>query len=464
MVSAAGSESPSRAGSFHAGKLIERERTLRISIFGLGYVGAVSAGCLAAEGHQVVGIDPVADKVDLINRGHSPIVEAEIEEIIEESVRNGRLRATQDSYAAVQETELSIVCVGTPSQQNGNLDLRYIRRICEQIGNNLQSKQDRHTIAIRSTILPGTMRKVVIPTLEECSGKTAGEDFGICNNPEFLREGSAVQDFRCPPKTVIGELDEASGDLLAALYERVPAPLIRTDLNIAEMIKYIDNSWHALKIGFANEIGNLCDSFGIDAEAAMNIFCQDKKLNISTAYLKPGFAFGGSCLPKDLRALSYQAKMHDLHLPILSSVLPSNEMQIARGLRLVMESGHLRVGILGFSFKAGTDDLRESPIIEVIERLIGKGYDLRVYDRNVSLAALVGANRDFILNRIPHIARLMVPTVEEVFAHAQTIVIGNHDPEFSQIHTKLREDQCLLDFVRITRSENSNAQGQLTYA
>jgi GDP-mannose 6-dehydrogenase len=440
------------------------ERTLRISIFGLGYVGAVSAGCLAAEGHQVVGVDSVADKIDLINRGHSPIVEAEIGEIIEESVRNGGLRATQDPSAAIRDTDLSIVCVGTPSLPNGNLDLRYIRRICEQIGHALQAKRDRHTVVIRSTILPGTMRKVVIPTLEEFSGRKAGEDFGICNNPEFLREGSAVRDFRCPPKTVIGELDEASGDLLAAMYERVPAPLIRTDLNTAEMIKYIDNSWHALKIGFANEIGNLCDSFGVDAEAVMNIFCQDKKLNISTAYLKPGFAFGGSCLPKDLRALSYQAKMHDLHLPILNSVLPSNEMQIARGVRLVMESGHSRIGILGFSFKAGTDDLRESPVIEVIERLIGKGYDLRIYDRNVNLAALVGANRDFILHRIPHISRLMVSTTDEVLAHAQTIVIGNHDPEFSRIHTKLRADQCLLDFVRITGPENSNAQRQLTYA
>jgi GDP-mannose 6-dehydrogenase len=239
------------------------------------------------------------------------------------------------------------------------------------------------------------------------------------------------------------------------LYERVQAPLIRTDLNTAEMIKYIDNCWHALKVGFANEIGNLCDSFGVDAEAAMGIFCQDKKLNISPAYLKPGFAFGGSCLPKDLRALSYQAKMHDLQLPILSSILPSNEMQIVRGINSVLESGNKRVGVLGFSFKAGTDDLRESPVIEVIERLIGKGYDLRIYDRNVNIAALVGTNRDFILTRIPHISRLMVPSADAVLAHAQTIVIGNLDPEFSRIHAKLREDQCLIDFVRMTRLENT---------
>ncbi len=437
---------------------------MRISIFGLGYVGAVCAGCFAAEGHQVLGVDPLAEKVDLINRGHSPIVEAEINEIIEESVRVGSLRAIQDPTAAIHETDLSFVCVGTPSQPNGNLDLRYIRRICEQIGNALRTKAGRHTVVIRSTILPGTMRNVVIPTLEESSGKRAGEDFGICNNPEFLREGSAVKDFRTPPKTVIGELDQASGELLASLYEHLQAPIIRTDLSTAEMIKYVDNSWHALKIGFANEIGNLCDSFGVDADAVMDIFCQDKKLNISPAYLKPGFAFGGSCLPKDLRALSYQAKIHDLQLPILSAVLPSNEMQIARGVKLVMDSGSPRVGVLGFSFKAGTDDLRESPVIEVIERLIGKGYDLRIYDRNVNIAALVGANRDFILNHIPHISKLMVPGIDAVLAHAQTIVIGNHDPEFSQIHTKLRTDQCLVDFVRITRQGNSNAKHQLTYA
>lgn len=439
------------------------EHTLRISIFGLGYVGTVSAACLAADGNQVLGVDPVPDKVDLINRGHSPIVEAEIGEIIEETVAKGQLRATQDPFAAVHETDLSFVCVGTPSQSNGNLDLRYIRRICEQIGQALRTKDTKHTVVIRSTILPGTMRKVVIPTLEEFSGKKAGEDFGICYNPEFLREGTAVRDFRYPPKTVFGEVNGESGDLLAALYERIDAPLIRTDLNNAEMIKYVDNSWHALKIGFANEIGTLCDAFAVDAEEVMNIFCQDKKLNISPAYLKPGFAFGGSCLPKDLRALAYQAKMYDLQLPILNSVLPSNEVQIAHGVKLVIESGNTRVGVLGFSFKAGTDDLRESPVIEVIERLIGKGYDLRIYDRNVNIAALVGANRDFILNRIPHISRLMAPSVDAVLAHAQTIVIGNYDPEFSQIQTKLGAAQCLVDLVRITSAGKREDAQQLTY-
>jgi len=437
---------------------------LKISVFGLGYVGTVSAGCLANDGHEVVGVDPVVTKVDLINAGKSPIVEAELGRIVASAVSEGRLRATCDQNEAIRDTDLSFVCVGTPSQLNGNLDSTSVRRVCELIGDALKEKQTRHTIVIRSTILPGTMRKVVIPVLEQHSGKRAGVDFGVCNNPEFLREGSAVEDFKSPPKTVIGELDQESGSILASLYQNLDAPLIRADLETAEMIKYVDNSWHALKIGFANEIGNLCDSFGVDAGAVMNIFCQDKKLNISSAYLKPGFAFGGSCLPKDLRALSYQAKMHDLHLPILNSVLPSNEMQIARGVRLVMESGNSRIGILGFSFKAGTDDLRESPVIEVIERLIGKGYDLRIYDRNVNLAALVGANRDFILNRIPHISRLMVPTADEVLAHAKTIVIGNRDQEFAQIRDRLREDQCLIDFVRVTRPKDLNAQRRLTYA
>jgi GDP-mannose 6-dehydrogenase len=431
---------------------------LKISIFGLGYVGTVSAACLAADGHHVLGVDPVHDKVDLINRGLSPIVEAEIGEIIAETVDRAHLRATQDPIAAIDETELSFVCVGTPSQSNGNLDLRYIRRICEQIGQALRTKSTRHTIVIRSTILPGTMKKVVIPTLEGFSGKKAGEDFGVCYNPEFLREGTAVKDFRYPPKTVFGELDRESGDMLAILYERIQAPLLRTDLNNSEMIKYVDNSWHALKIGFANEIGNLCDAFGVDPEEVMSIFCQDKKLNISPAYLKPGFAFGGSCLPKDLRALAYQAKMHDLQLPILNSVLPSNELQIVRGVNAVIESGNTRVGVFGFSFKAGTDDLRESPVIEVIERLIGKGYDLRVYDRNVNIAALVGANRDFILNRIPHISRLMASSVDAVLEHAQTIVIGNYDSEFSQIHAKLREDQSLVDLVRLSKVAASAPQ------
>ena len=434
---------------------------MKISVFGLGYVGTVSAGCLAHEGHEVVGVDPVKTKVDLINQGRTPIIEADIGEIIEYVNQAGRLRATNDPTQAVLETELSFVCVGTPSQANGNLDLRYIVRICEQIGEALKGKAARHLVIIRSTVLPGTMHRIVIPILEEFSGRRAGVDFGVCHNPEFLREGSAVKDFNHPPKTVIGELDQASGDKLASLYAKLDAPLIRTDLETSEMVKYVDNCWHALKIGFANEIGNLCKPLAVDAHKVMAIFCKDEKLNISTAYLQPGFAFGGSCLPKDLRALSYQAKMQDVDLPIIGSILLSNERQIARGLQLIVEKGHKRVGVLGFSFKAGTDDLRESPVIEVIERLIGKGYDLRIYDKNVSMASLVGANRDFILNHIPHISRLMVDSIDAVLNHAQTVVVGNSDPAFRDVPDRLSDGQVLVDFVRVTnrRSENGKYDG-----
>lgn len=434
---------------------------MRISVFGLGYVGAVTAGCLAQDGHEVIGVDPVRTKVDLINSGHCPIIEADIGEIIAAAVTSGRLRATDNQEEAIRQTELSFVCVGTPSQTNGNLDLTYIRRVCELIGEALKNKTARHTVVIRSTILPGTMHRIVIPILEESSGKKAGADFGVCNNPEFLREGSAVKDFNSPPKTVVGELDSASGDVLASLYAKLHAPFIRTNIETAEMVKYVDNSWHALKIGFANEIGNLCKAFGIDAHDVMKIFCQDKKLNISPAYLLPGFAFGGSCLPKDLRALAYQAKLHDLELPIMNAILPSNELQVAKGVQLITEKGHKRIGVLGFSFKAGTDDLRESPMIDVIERLIGKGYDLRIYDRNVNLARLVGANRDFILNHIPHISRLMVSRIDAVLDHAQTIVVGNKDPEFQGVIDRLQDGQNLVDFVRVTnhRSENGKYDG-----
>jgi len=430
-------------------------------VFGLGYVGVVSAGCLANDGHEVIGVDPVRTKVDLINRGKSPIIETDIGEIIESTVRAGRLSATGDPVRAICETELSFVCVGTPSQPNGNLDLKHIKRVCEQIGQALRGKAARHTLVIRSTILPGTMHDIILPALEQFSGKKAGVGFGVCHNPEFLREGSAVKDFNSPPKTIIGELDKASGDTLAALYRTLDAPLIRTDLKTAEMVKYVDNSWHALKIGFANEIGNFCKAFTIDSHEVMNIFCQDKKLNISSAYLLPGFAFGGSCLPKDLRALAYQAKMRDLELPIMNSILPSNEMQVARGLQLIMENGHRRIGVLGFSFKAGTDDLRESPVVEIIERLIGKGYDLRLYDKNVRIASLVGANRDFIHNRIPHISKLMVDNIDLLLNHAQTIVIGNKDPDFGDVPRRLSREQRLVDFVRITnrRSEHGKYAG-----
>ncbi len=427
---------------------------MKLSVWGLGYVGTVSAGCLAQEGHEVIGVDSETRKVDLINAGKPPIIEKDIGEIIERQVAAGRLSATTEAAVAVRQTDLFLICVGTPSRSNGDIELKYVRRVCQEIGTALRDHQGAPVVVIRSTMLPGTMREVVIPTLETYAGRRAGVEFGVCINPEFLREGTAVHDFFDPPKTIIGELNRASGDLLANLYARIGAPLIRTDIETAEMVKYADNAWHALKVGFANEIGNVCKGVQVDSHRVMDIFCQDTKLNLSPYYLKPGFAFGGSCLPKDLRALLYKAKTLDLSLPILAAILPSNELQIERAMRAVIEKGSKKVGILGFSFKAGTDDLRESPVVELTERLIGKGYDLRVYDANVRLAAIHGANRDYILNHIPHISRLMTRSIDEVLDHADTIVIGNAAPEFRDVPKRLGDGQTVIDFVRVTESRS----------
>ncbi len=422
---------------------------MRIGIFGLGYVGAVSAGCLAEQGHEVIGVDPNKTKVDMINRGQSPIIEKNIGELIQRNVEIGNLKATTEVDYAIKNTDVSLICVGTPSQMNGALDLKYVRTVCEEIGTTLRDYGADHVVVVRSTMLPGTMRDLVIPTLEIYSKKKAGKHFGVCNNPEFLREGSAVYDFYNPPKTVIGETDPKSGELLASVYQNLPGPVIRTDVETAEMVKYTDNVWHALKVGFANEIGNICKSLDLDGHQVMDIFCKDTKLNLSPYYMKPGFAFGGSCLPKDVRALTYKGRSLDLDLPILNSILPSNNAQIDRGFRMITEKGKRRIGILGFSFKAGTDDLRESPLVEIIERLLGKGYDLKIYDKNVNIAKLVGANKDYILNHIPHISRIMVDQLQDVLDHAETIVVGNSAPEFTSIPSKIREGQVVVDLVRI---------------
>lgn len=434
---------------------------MKISIFGMGYVGAVSAGCLAQDGHTVVGVDPNRTKVDLVNQGVTPIVEKDIGEMIAEGVKQGRLSATTDVADAVARTEVSLICVGTPSQLNGNLDLSYVRRVCEEIGTAIAKKEGFHVVVARSTMLPGSMRDVVIPSLEAASGKKAGVDFGVCNNPEFLREGTAVYDYYHPPKTVIGESDPRAGDLLVQLYSAMNAPLVRTTIETAEMVKYTDNVWHALKVGFANEIGNLCKAVGIDSHRVMEIFCQDTKLNLSPYYLKPGFAFGGSCLPKDVRALTYKGKSLDVPMPILNAILPSNDLQVQRAVDMVMSKNKRRVGVLGFSFKAGTDDLRESPMVEVIERLLGKGYDLRIYDRNVNMAALTGANRDYILNHIPHISRIMVSSLDEVMAFGEVLVVGNGAAEFKEAVKQPRDGQVVVDLVRIgdQRSQEGRYDG-----
>ncbi len=434
---------------------------MKISIFGLGYVGAVSAGCLSSDGHEVIGVDPNGVKVDLINRGMSPIIEKDIGEMIAASVQAGRLRATTDVGEAVMASDLSLICVGTPSQLNGNLDLSHVRKVCEEVGTALAEKAGFHVVVARSTMLPGSMRTVVIPTLEEFSGKKSGVDFGVCNNPEFLREGTAVHDYYHPPKTVIGESDPLAGDTLVKLYEKMAAPLVRADVETAEMVKYADNAWHALKVAFANEIGNVCKSLGIDGLRVMEIFCQDTKLNLSPYYLKPGFAFGGSCLPKDLRALAYKARMLDLDLPVLNAILPSNERQVLKGIDMVVRQGKKKVGVLGFAFKSGTDDLRESPMVVLIETLIGRGYELRLFDRNVSLASLTGANRNYILDHIPHISKLMVETMDEVVEFAEVIVIGNNAPEFRGVVAKAVNGKVVVDLVRISphRSEAGRYDG-----
>ncbi|KAB7627892.1 nucleotide sugar dehydrogenase [Alkalilimnicola sp. S0819] len=428
---------------------------MNISVFGLGYVGAVSAACLARKGHRVIGVDAAPEKIALINEGMAPIIEPGLTEIISDAVSSGHLCATEDAEAAFFDTELSLVCVGTPSQANGSLDMSAVRRVCEQLGDLLAVKNGFHIIVMRSTMLPGSMRDVVIPLLRERSGKEPGRDFGVCCNPEFLRESTAVVDFFHPPKTVIGASDPRSGQALASLYESFDAPLMQVDVETAEMVKYTDNAWHALKVGFANEIGNLCKALALDSHRVMDIFCQDTKLNISPCYLKPGFAFGGSCLPKDLRALNYKARMLDVELPILGAILPSNALQLDRAVRMVSARGHRRVGVLGFSFKAGTDDLRESPVVELIERLLGKGYELCIYDRNVNLAALRGSNRDYLLNRIPHVSALMADSMDTVLEHAQTVVVGNRAEEFSGVREQLREDQALIDLVRLEARETS---------
>ena len=430
---------------------------MKVSVFGLGYVGVVTAGCLAQEGHQVIGVDYNAIKVDLINQGVSPIIENELGEIISKCVRSDKLKASTDPKEAICNSDLSIVCVGTPSQVNGSLDLTSVHRVCEQIGKILADKEKYHTVVVRSTILPGTMAKLVIPTLEKHSKKVIGKDFGVCFNPEFLREGSAIYDYYHPPKIVIGAKRANEGDCLTELYEKLEAPIFRTSLEVAEMIKYVDNTWHALKVAFGNEIGSLCKKFEIDSHQVMDIFCKDTKLNISAKYLKPGFAFGGSCLPKDIRALKYMSRNNDLDLPLIESILPSNQLHIERGLSMIMRNGKRKVGVLGFSFKEGTDDLRESPIVEVIERLIGKGYELKLYDRNVNLASLMGANRDYILNRIPHISKLMMTTIDGVIDHSEIVVIGNQDKEFSEVSSKIKPDQVVIDFVRTFRKKNDSS-------
>lgn len=431
---------------------------MKISIFGLGYVGTVCAGCLVSEGHTVTGVDVNTNKVDQMNSGMASIIEPKLPELFIAGHQNKLLSATTSASDAIQSTDISLVCVGTPSQANGNLDLTYMKRVSEEIGAALRNKTSPHLVVYRSTMLPGTTEDQLIPILELHSGKKVGVGFDVCYNPEFLREGTSVYDFYNPPKIVVGERERGTGDALLKLYSGIEAPVIRTSIRVSEMSKYCDNTFHALKVSFANEIGNLCKKMGVDSHDVMSVFCEDRKLNLSPAYLKPGFAFGGSCLPKDLRALVYQAKRFDLDSPVLNAILPSNAAQVETGIQMIMGMGKKRIGFLGMSFKPDTDDLRESPLVEVIETLLGKGYLIRIYDRNVSASRLIGANRKFMEEHIPHLSSLLVASAEELTAAADVIVVGYNSPEFTSALQSLRADQTVVDLARIAQPFTSRAR------
>jgi len=422
---------------------------VNISIFGLGYVGVVSAACLSSLGHKIVGVDVHESKVDLINKGTAPVIEARLPELIKENVAQGRIVATMNPEEAVRETELSLICVGTPSRPNGSLNLEHVFNVCRQIGDALASKSSYHAVALRSTALPGTSSEM-LEVLTSKSGKTAPEEIGVCYNPEFLREGSAVDDFYHPPFTVIGAEDNKVAELLERCYREIEAPVRRLPLKASELIKYASNSFHALKVAFANEVGSICKAMDIDSRILMKLFIEDDKLNTSGAYLMPGFAYGGSCLPKDVRALAYHAKERDIEVPVISSIQDSNAGHVARGLDLVMADGRKQVGIAGLSFKGGTDDIRESPVLGLAETLLGKGYPLRIYDRNINLSALVGANREFLERKIPHITAIMVDTLEELVAFSEVIVIGNNDKDLDRLPALTPDSARIIDLVGIS--------------
>ena len=427
---------------------------MNVSVFGLGYVGSVSAATFADDGHTVIGVDVNPTKVEMLNAGHSPIVEPGLGELIESGVKAGRLRATTSASEAVAGSDVSLISVATPSRRNGSLDLSHLTRVCEQVGDALREKSAYHIVVIRSTVLPGTTHETVIPTIERTSAKRYGTDFGIAVNPEFLREGSAVRDIRHPPLTLVGHNHAADAAGTLALYEGIDAPVVTSSIRVAEMIKYASNAWHALKVCFGNEIGNMCKRLDVDSHDVMEIFCQDTKLNLSPYYLKPGFAFGGSCLPKDVRALEYRAKELDLELPVLQSLLRSNQLQIQQALDQILETGKKRIGLLGFSFKAGTDDLRESPIVQVVESLVGKGYELRVHDSNVEMSRILGANKRFLEEQVPYVPDILTPSLDDVLNWAEVLVVANANAEYATVPARLRPDQALIDLVRILPTAN----------
>src|SRR6266571_1377709 len=431
-----------------------------ISVFGLGYVGTVTAACLAHKGNQVLGVDLSRSKVETLDAGQSPIVEPRVTELIAECNRACRLHATSDAEAAVLKTEISFLCVGTPSLRNGKLDLGHIEPVCREIGRALQKKNSFHLVVLRSTVLPGTAETIVVPTLEKASAKKMGKDFGVCVNPEFMREGTAVSDFLEPSMTIIGAEDAAHSSMLRELYAWVPGRIFETSFRSAEMAKYVCNAWHAVKVAFANEVGTLAKELGVDAEAVVEIFTADTKLNISPTYLKPGFAFGGSCLPKDVRALNYRAKELDLNLPLLQSILPSNDEHLDRAVEMVLHTGKKKIAILGLSFKAATDDLRESPQVQLVKRLLGEGRQIHIWDDNVSLGRLIGSNRQYIEEVIPHIGSLLCNDLAQVVREAEVVVIITRGIKKKELQQHLRPDHIILDLVNLEKTRRPADKGR----
>jgi GDP-mannose 6-dehydrogenase len=423
---------------------------MRVAVFGLGYVGSVSGACLARMGHDVTGVDANAAKVAMVKEGIPPVIEEGLSDLFSEVAKRGKFCATGDWKEAIAASDLALVCVGTPSSPNGSLSTDVVERVCEQIGAALAVKERYFVVAIRSTVLPGTVQRLVIPILEKTSGRIAGRDFGVCMVPEFLREGTSVKDFFDPPRTVIGEYDCRSGETVAALFQGIRAPLVRTSIKVAESLKYADNAFHALKVTFANEIGSICKAAHCDSHEVMKIFCMDNKLNLSPYYLKPGFAFGGSCLPKDLRALTYHARSMDIPTPLLDSILVSNRKQIEHVTTLLQRHKGRSLGFLGLSFKHGTDDLRESPILEVIETMIGKGFQVGIYDEFVSIASLVGANKEYIQKEIPHVSSLMRSSPEDLVNDSDVVIVSTASGHFQEVLARTnRPNQVVVDLVRI---------------